>query len=595
MPSLGELFIELGVVGDTKELERLDKQIREVAKKADDFVKTIKEEIEYNDKLEEITQKVTKATQELAAAETEEAKVAAQGALAAAEAQKKRLEQLKAAQEAAKAAHDEVDANQKAIDGKKELAKNIAGVVKGVGVFVGAIAGAAAALNKFTNDLVQTNQAMLDLTRNTDIAQGTFQKWGNIGKMLGVDNVEQQLEGLNQRMFDLMLTGEGARGFQLAGINPVGQDAEGVLEQLRARVSGMNDTTATYLLQQMGLDPRMLHLLRLTRQEFDGLSEAIRKYQLSPDDTKRIQAFNIQIQIAGIKLRYLKDKAIMALMPAWTQFLHSLARVTEGLETAVKWVSDFISKSPALQSALKGIAAAMAVILAITQPLWAAFVGLYLIIDDVVGYFQGKDSLLGAFLYYLDDLQNKINNSIDTPQWIKDLLALIGSVDKLDKLNETIANIKSGGNKKVNLFDAGGNILGGMNIKGQEHFARNLGLALGELIRQSITGNEADGTVTGEAAPVDYKVKVELPEWIKNMFTEVAAMSEGKGYVGTLPNLDNMFITPAMQRNISNSSTTTNTDNRQINMTNNIQTSQASTDLINQLAYARNAMTAGWA
>lgn len=397
MPSLGELFIELGVVGDTKELERLDKQIREAAKKADDFVKTIKEEIEYNDKLEEITQKVTKATQELASAETEEAKAAAQGTLAAAEAQKKRLEQLKAAQEAAKAAHDEVDANQKAIDGKKELAKNIAGVVKGVGVFVGAIAGAAAALNKFTNDLVQTNQAMLDLTRNTDIAQGTFQKWGNIGKMLGVDNVEQQLEGLNQRMFDLMLTGEGARGFQLAGINPVGQDAEGVLEQLRNRISGMNDTTATYLLQQMGLDPRMLHLLRLTRQEFDGLSEAIRKYQLSPDDTKRIQAFNIQIQIAGIKLRYLKDKAIMALMPAWTQFLHSLARVTEGLETAVKWVSDFISKSPALQNALKGIAAALAFILAITQPLWAAFVALYLIIDDVVGYFQGKNSLLGVF------------------------------------------------------------------------------------------------------------------------------------------------------------------------------------------------------
>lgn len=174
-------------------------------------------------------------------------------------------------------------------------------------------------------------------------------------------------------------------------------------------------------------------------------------------------------------------------------------------------------------------------------------------------------------------------------------MALIGSVDKLDKLNETITNIKNGGNKKVNLFDAGGNILGGMNIKGQEHFARNLGLALGELIRQSITGNETDGTATGGAAPVDYTVKVELPEWIKNMFMEVAAMSEGKGYVGTLPNLDNMFITPAMQRNISNSSTTTNTDNRQINMTNNIQSSQPVSDIQNQLTFARNAMATGWA
>ena len=85
-----------------------------------------------------------------------------------------------------------------------------------------AIIGAIKTLDTLTNSLVESNQAMLDLTRTTDIAQGTFQKWNNIGKMLGVENAAQQLEGLNQRMFELMLTGEGARGFQLAGINPRG-------------------------------------------------------------------------------------------------------------------------------------------------------------------------------------------------------------------------------------------------------------------------------------------------------------------------------------------------------------------------------------
>ena len=397
--------------------------------------------------------------------------------------------------------------------------------------------------------------------RTSDISLKTFQKWNSIGRMFGVQNAAQQIEGLNQRLFQLRLTGEGAGGFQIAGINPIGQDAEGVLEQLRQRIRGLDDTSASWLLQQMGIDPQMLHILRMTREEFEALNNTIKQYQLTDKQRKSIQAMNVQLQIAGIKLKYLKDKAIMALMPAWTQFMHSLARVTEGLEIAVKWVSDLISKSPQLQSALKGVAAALAVILAITHPLWAAFIGLYLIIDDIVGYFQGKDSLIGVFINYLDDLQNKINNSIDTPQWIKDLLALIGSVDKLDKLNETIANIKSGGNKKVNLFDTGGNILGGMNFKGQEHFARNLGLALGELIRQSITGNTADGTVTGEAAPI-------------------------RGYTGNLPNLDNMFISPAMQHNISNSSTTTNTDNRQINQNNYITTTQPAFDIERELRYA---------
>lgn len=562
MASLGELFIELGVVGDTKELEKLNKKLKEVAKKADDFVKTIQEEIEYNEKLEEITKKVAEATQDLANAKTEEAKATAQSAIAAAEAQKKRLEELKAAKEAAKAAHNDVEVNQNAIDSKKEVAKNVAGVVKGIGVFVGAITGAAIAVNKFTNDLVQSNQALLDLTRTTDIAQGTFQKWGSIGKMLGVENADQQLASLNQRLFDLMLTGEGARGFQLAGINPMGQDAEGVLEQLRARVSGMNDTTATYLLQQMGIDPKMLYLLRIGRKEFEELGRTIEKYQLSRDDTKKIQAMNIQLQIAGIKLKYLKDKAIMAIMPAWNQFMASLARVVEGLSTAVKWVSDFISKSPALQSALKGIAAAMAIILAITQPLWAAFVALYLVIDDIVGYFQGKESTTGLLLGYLDDyiqeLKDKFGDlSLDKviPQVTLDVGEIIIKAGKV-----TLDNTPWGALLKYQQYNSLKNIDPNLLTPKQREMR--------EKVLNSYEGQ--NGTATGGAAPI--------------------------GYTGILPNLDNMFITPTMQRNLSyNTSNTTNTDNRTINMTNNIQTSQPVFDIQSQLAFARNAMNSGWA
>lgn len=80
---------------------------------------------------------------------------------------------------------------------------------------------------------------------------------------------------------------------------------------------------------------------------------------------------------------------------------------------------------------------------------------------------------------------------------------------------------------------------------------------------------EQSGTATGGAAPI-------------------------LGYTGNLPNLDNMFISPAMQRNISNSNTTTNTDNRQINQNISIQSSQPVYDIQNQLTYARNAMAAGW-
>ncbi len=507
--SIGELFIELGFVGNTEQVEKFNKKIKEVAKNMD---LSLKSAIKTN--------------------------------------------------------------------------TGVANFVKGIGALAGAITGAAIAINKFTSDLVASNQAMLDLTRTTDIAQGTFQKWGGIGKMLGVENADQQLASLNQRLFELTLTGEGARGFQLAGINPVGQDAEGVMEQLRARISGMNDTTATYLLQQMGIDPKMLHLLRMSRNDFEALGETIKKYQLTNDDTKQIQAMNIQLQIAGIKLKYLKDKAIMAIMPAWNQFMASLARVTEGLSKAVQYVSDFINKSPAMQNALKGIAAAMAIILAITQPLWAAFVALYLVIDDVMAYFQGKDSALGHIINYLDDyvqeLKEKFGDlSLDKviPQVTLDVGEIIIKAGKV-----TLDNTPWGALLKYQQYNSLKNIDPNLLTPKQRE------------MREKVLNSyeEQNGTATGGAAPIDYNVKVELPQWVHNMLTEVA--NNQKGYEGTLPNLSSMFVTPAMQRNLSyNTSNTSNMDNRTINMTNNIQTSQPVFDIQKELTFARNAMASGWA
>ena len=541
MPSLGELFVELGVVGDVKPLEKAIGTMKEAVKQIDNEIKANQRLLKYLQDIKNARNKnEKKLIKENFASEIKKQKMLA-----------------------------EVDTNQKAIDGKKALAKNIAGVVKGVGVFVGAITGAAAVLNKFTNDLVQTNQAMLDLTRNTDIAQGTFQKWGNIGKMLGVENAEQQLESLNQRLFEMSLTGQGAEGFMLGGINPVGQDAEGVLEQLRQRVSGMSDTAATYLLQKMGLDPRMLHLLRMSRQEFESLGETIRKYQLSPEDTRSIQAMNIQLQIAGIKLRYLKDKAILALMPAWTAFMESLARVAEGLETAVKWVTDLISKSPQLQSALKGVAAALAVILAITQPLWAALAALYLIIDDVMAYFNGGGSMIGVFIKYLDDLKKDL--AAGDMSGVLD--KLIGPVRELSRFTFPWVT------QLLSLNDVINQIQAGFEPGGIYDSAAKFGTAIGKDLRKKWG---LDGTPTGGAAPIG------------DAEGAVTGGAASLGYVGTLPNLENMFITPAAAQNIANSSTVNHYDQRQINQTNQIQTNQPAFDIGQQLAQARYAAVYGW-
>lgn len=308
----------------------------------------------------------------------------------------------------------------------KNLNKSIGDFVKSLRRSILVISGALYAINRFTNSLVESNQQFLNLTRTSDISLSTFQKWNNIGKMFGVKNAAEQIEGLNERLFDLMLTGQGAEGFVLAGINPMGQDAEGVMEQLRNRVAGLDDTAAAYLLKQMGLDPTMLHLLRMGRQEFEALGQAIKKYQLTEEQRAEIQKLNVQLQIAGIKLQYIKDRAIMALMPIWLKFVESLARVAEGLGRVIKGIDDLVNKIPRLK---EGIIALGAAFMIAFQPVWALLSAIYLLIDDVMGYFEGKDSLFGHFINMWNDMQASL------PKPIRGLLPMIGGGNNSSQVN----------------------------------------------------------------------------------------------------------------------------------------------------------------
>ena len=345
--SLGELFVELGVFADTKELNEFEEKLKKVSQTVDEAGKK--------------TQKTS-------------------------------------------------------LDFKK-LVKSVAGVVT-------AISGAVFALNKLTQSLVENNQHFLNLTRTSDIALSSFQKWDNIGRMFGVNNAASQLENLNERLFELKLTGQGAEGFMLAGINPMGQSAEGIMEQLRGRVAGLDDTAAAYLLRQMGLDPSMLHLLRLSRAEFEELGATIKKYQLTEDQTKQIQAMNVQLQIASIKLRYLKDRAVLAIMPYFVKLAASFARVAEGLMRIVKGIDEFLKRVPVLREAIIMLGA---VLLAAFHPFIALFSAIYLIIDDVMAYMNGGGSIIGVIQKAFEDFEETGFFSENVPEWVK---MLVEAADK---------------------------------------------------------------------------------------------------------------------------------------------------------------------
>lgn len=467
MASLGELFIQLAFEGDTKGAEEFQKSLKKTESTANkmisvmkDLTKTVQKLVEVElSKLSETTDNATVSTEnntqtveENTQSVDENTQSTVENTQATQENTEAKQENTNSANENNEATQENTKATQKNTEAKKknsneenknEKAKkdNSETVKKGIKVlrnYALAISGAIYALHRMTDALLKQNQEWLNLTRTSDIALDTFQKWDSVGKTLGVNNAADQIKNLNDRLFELKLTGQGAKGFMLAGINPT--NAEDVMEQLRNRIKGMDDTSASYILKQMGLDPNMLHILRMSREEFEGINAELKKYRITAEQRKQMQFFNYQIQIAAQKLEYLKQKVISAILPAWTKFMHSLARVTEGVVKFVGGLKSALDTCPPLVKGILGIATAIGVL---KTALWAlskhpiiAWLGiLYLLIDDIVGYFQGKKSLIGGFQHalgkfnelplndFIKRLEEVLNHPV--PEWMKTLLELI--------------------------------------------------------------------------------------------------------------------------------------------------------------------------
>lgn len=326
--NIGEIYVQLGVDADIKPLEDSLKKMKEV-------VETINEEINANKRLQKYLKDLSTARNE---------------------AQKNLIKQNFAKEIEAERIQKNIKAGEKELAQRKEVIANTKKAMKGFAGIVTAISAAFYAINKLTDSLVAQNQEFLNLTRNSDIALGTFQKWNNIGRMFGVNNAAQQLANLNQRLFELKLTGEGADGFILAGINPLGADAEGVMEQLRNRIAGLDDTAATFLLNRMGLDPSMLHLLRMTRQEFEAYNEATKKYRLTEEQSKQLQMMNAQLEIAKLKFQYLKDQALLAIMPHLVKFMNVIAAIGDRIKQLIDWLNGDSAFAKFVKFILKAVA-----------------------------------------------------------------------------------------------------------------------------------------------------------------------------------------------------------------------------------------------
>lgn len=203
---------------------------------------------------------------------------------------------------------------------------NLLGVVAAATATVMAIEKIAEATAHAVNNLQNFNA-------QTGLSIGKLQQMQITGQLqnigLSAEDVSQSVQALQSNLANIRLGQGNIAPFQMLGIDVIGQDAFGVIDQLRERIKGLDDMTATNIIQQMGLNPNMITMLRMSKNEFTDLNKEI---ALTYDERQNIQSLGVEIK----KTQLIIQATISKTIAKWTPTLKAVAQFIQNIVYAIK-------------------------------------------------------------------------------------------------------------------------------------------------------------------------------------------------------------------------------------------------------------------
>ena len=356
---LGEFFVQLGVKGDTKELDKTIKQLEEAEKQSSRLIKYRKD--------------LAKATNE----------------------QEKALIKKNFA--------DKVSLeNAKKQKGALVAQRNaLMGVVKGLGAFAIGAMIAYKAVDRMANSLAIANSRMIAFQRQTGISFASLNKYASASASVNFNATPEQMantmQTLASNLYDIRMgRGDISPYQELAFVggkpfNPMGLSVEQLIENVREAIKGVGDVQATNLITRMGFSPDDLLMLRMTREEFEKINDLF----LNPREREQMNAYSLQIKKMHLEFQLMKDRALLAIMPLFVKLTNSITNFSTVWGKVLTDFTNFIQTSPVLESVFKGITLALVGLLAVTKPLYAGFMAIYLVLEDLAYWYAGKGSLFG--------------------------------------------------------------------------------------------------------------------------------------------------------------------------------------------------------
>ena len=300
---LGDLFINIVTKGDTKELDKAISKMEKAQAQE-------KAKVQFKEKILRINKLIAKATS------TEQ------------------IERLKGV----KAQIRDNYVNKIKLDRLKDQSKALKeqraqwlGMIKGVSIFVTGVTTAIVAMDRLGNSVLKTNQLYTNFSRQTGISIGNLNKMAGLAKLsrmnLPVEQVAGDLNGLQQKIFRLGLTGEGSGIFAQLGMNPMGMNSDQFITALRQRIKGLTAAQKSYVLDELGLSREWLNVLELSDDAYTDLIEQSKKLQLTEAERKQLAQYTLIQQKNNMRWELAKQKLIIAILPLITQIMEKASQI----------------------------------------------------------------------------------------------------------------------------------------------------------------------------------------------------------------------------------------------------------------------------
>lgn len=282
----------------------------------------------------------------------------------------------------------------------KDFNNGLESTVKSLKRAVTVFSGAVIAVDRLTNALLKANQAYVSFNQQTGISIDAANRLMGAGMLanysLAPEAMMGSLQALQSNLAAIRIGQGNIAPFQILGINPAGKDATQIVEDLRIALEGVDDAMAVNLIQQMGLSPEFISLLRLSTEEVKRLTAASQQFMLTEAQRQSLNELAMELRLVHMEMAYLKDKALIAIGPHLVKFLDRFAKILEVLfeyRNVIAWLG--VGGVAALMKMDKAVKILGVTINATFGKWLAALTAIYLILEDLAVWKTGGQSLFG--------------------------------------------------------------------------------------------------------------------------------------------------------------------------------------------------------